>query len=171
MCTGRSREKPGTLFRLPSPNGVTWAVSHSPSNGEWQNIWRAASPEHSPKPCCPEIDLGFGHIGYDAFVTKLSHSDSSLTGGHIDTKWPKSSSTQKGVFIKSHIGSINYQVWPKAWELQKHSQQVGISRGSEVISQGPAAGTEDREWARREQPRLAGYPFPARFPQLMFHYL
>lgn len=65
-------------------DGVTWMVSHSPSSGVWQNIRRAASLAHSPKPCCPEIYLRpeIGHVGRDAFMAKLSCSDHSLTGTH-----------------------------------------------------------------------------------------
>lgn len=85
-CAGRSREKPGTPFPLPSPDTVTWAAPRSPSNGAWQNTRRAASPGNSAKPRCPETDLGIGHVGRDAFMATRSRSNHSLTGDHINTK-------------------------------------------------------------------------------------
>ena len=133
---GETRPKLTVVFSQWSCRDST----NSPNNSD--RCAKCCQPGKLTETWCPGNVLATSHLGMECPTDDLSYSASRIcpSKGPTDSAWLRAPGKQKQLFTVNHSVSINCLAWSTVSGIQRHSYQVGYSKGSELISQGMVKG-------------------------------
>lgn len=98
-------------------------------------MWCTANGGPSLQPWCPRFLMGSVTEAWNTHVTVFNCP--STPGDQKGTACPTAPDEHKQTFTINHTVSKDYLTWPKAPNIQRHSQQAGYSK---IIPQEPVKG-------------------------------